>query len=122
MNATILLVDDEPAVLALLRQIMHDLAEVYDVIPVPDGARALAQFAQRPVALVVTDYRMPDMDGVALTAEIKAAAPQCQVILMTGHPTPEIQHNARVAGADFFLPKPFPLAQLNAMVRAALAH
>ena len=122
MNTAILLVDDEPAVCALLQRVLLQLARDYDLLPVPDGATALAQLAQRPIALVLTDYRMPDMDGVALTAAIKAAMPQCPVVLMTGYPTPELQHNARLAGADFFLPKPFPLSLLEAMVRAALVR
>ena len=122
MPTTILLVDDEPAVLTILRRAMASLAGGYDVIAVSNGTAALAQIAQRPVALVITDYQMPDMNGVALTTAIKAAAPQCPVILMTGYPATEVQHCARVAEADFYLPKPFPLAQLEVAVRAALAR
>jgi DNA-binding NtrC family response regulator len=121
LHPTILLVDDDPAVLLLLSRIMHKLAEGYDVISVPDGTTALAQIAQRPIACVITDYRMPDMDGVALTAAIKAAVPTCPVILISGHLPPEIEHHAGVVGVDFFLHKPFPLAQLDTVVRAALA-
>src|SRR5262250_3176454 len=80
LHPTIILVDDEPAVLAILHRIMHDLARDYDVIPVPDGAAALIQIAQRPVALVITDYQMPDMDGVALTTAINPQAPSCPVV------------------------------------------
>jgi CheY-like chemotaxis protein len=63
---------------------------------------------------------MPDMDGVALTVAIKAVAPQCPVILMTGNLTSEIQQRAQAAGVDFFLPKPFQREQLATVVRAAL--
>jgi two-component system, response regulator, stage 0 sporulation protein F len=121
MSATILLVDDEPAVLAILRRVLHDLAGDYDLITAPDGATALDLIAQRPIALVITDYQMPDMDGVALTEAIKVAAPQCSVVLMTGYPTPETQHRARMAEADFYLSKPFRLDQLTAIVQATLA-
>jgi DNA-binding NtrC family response regulator len=68
---------------------------------------------------VITDLRMPDMNGVALTAAIKAVAPLCPVILMTGNLTPEIHQRALVVGVDHFLPKPFPFDQLAAMVRGA---
>lgn len=121
MSTTILLVDDEPAVLALLRRVLHDLAGDYDLITAPDGATALALIAQQPVALVITDYQMPDMDGVALTEAIKAVAPQCLVVLMTGYPTLETQHRARMAEADFYLPKPFRLDQLASIVHATIA-
>jgi len=122
LHPTIILVDDEPAVLAILHRIMHDLARDYDVIPVPDGAAALIQIAQRPVALVITDYQMPDMDGVALTTAIKAQAPSCPVVLITAHPSPDIRQRARDAGADFYLPKPFPFDRLEAVVQAALTR
>jgi CheY-like chemotaxis protein len=119
MDAMILLVDDEPAVLALIRRIMHELASNYDLIAVPDGATALALLANRPAALVITDYHMPDMDGVALTEAIKAAAPQCPVVFMTAYP--DARHRAEAAGADFFLSKPFQFAQLAAIVQTVLA-
>jgi DNA-binding NtrC family response regulator len=118
---TIILVDDEPTVLAVLYRLVCDLAPGYNVIAVADGATALAQIRRQPVVLVLTDYRMPGMDGVALTAAIKAAAPQCRVILTTGYATPEIWQRAEAAGASAFLSKPFPFHQLEVMVRRALA-
>jgi CheY-like chemotaxis protein len=121
-HTAILLVDDEPIVLTILRRIMADLADTYDLVLLPDGPAALAQLTQRPVALVITDYEMPDMNGVALTMAIKPAMPGCRVVLMTGHPTPELQHKARLAGVDFYLPKPFPVARLEVMIRAALTR
>jgi DNA-binding NarL/FixJ family response regulator len=78
--------------------------------------------AQRPVALVITDQHMPDMDGVALTVAIKAVAPQCPVILITGTSTDEIRLCAEAAGVDYFLPKPFGFDQLAALVRSVLAQ
>lgn len=119
MEPMILLVDDEPAVLALIRRIMHELAGNYDLIAVPDGATALALLANRPAALVITDYHMPDMDGVTLTEAIKAAAPQCPVVFMTAYP--EARHRAEAAGADFFLSKPFRFAELATIVQKVLA-
>jgi two-component system, response regulator YesN len=122
MSSTILLVDDEPMVLDFLYHIMDMFTEDYDVLAAHNGTTALALIAQRPVALVITDLRMPDMDGIALTEAVKAVAPQYPVILMTGYPTPEIRQRAQAAGVDFFLPKPFRVDQLAALVRAALAH
>jgi CheY-like chemotaxis protein len=122
MKPAILLVDDEAFVLAILKRILAELAPGYELLSVADGAAALALIAQRPVALVVTDLRMPDMDGVALTVAIKAVAPLCPVVLMTGYPSPEIRQRAQVAGVDFFLPKPFPFEQLVSIVRAALGR
>jgi DNA-binding response OmpR family regulator len=70
----------------------------------------------------MTGYQPPGMDGVTLTAAMKAAAPQCLVMLMTGYLTPEIERRALAAGADFFVPKPFQLKQIESLVQAALAQ
>jgi CheY-like chemotaxis protein len=121
MNPAIILVDDETFVLTLLERILAELAADYQLLSVVNGAAALTLMAQRPVALVITDLRMPTMDGIALTKAIKAIAPQCPVILMTGSPSPEIHQRGQAAGVDFFLPKPFPFDQFTATVRTALA-
>jgi DNA-binding NtrC family response regulator len=120
MNPAILLVDDESAILAILRRLIRELAPNYDLVTVSDGAAALATIALRQVVLVMTDQLMPDMDGVALTVAIKTVAPQCPVILMTGYATSEIQQRAKAAGVDYFLAKPFQFDQLVSTVRAAL--
>src|SRR5688500_3322963 len=104
----------------LIGRMLHELAGTYDLITAPDGATALALLAERPVALVITDYHMPDMDGVTLTEAIKVVAPQCLVVVMTAYP--DVRQRAAVAGADFFLSKPFGLAQLAAIMQAALAQ
>jgi CheY-like chemotaxis protein len=122
MKPAIILVDDEAFVLAILKRILSELAPGYELLSITDGATALALFAQRPVALIITDMRMPDMDGVALTVAIKAVAPLCPVILMTGNLTPQIRQRAQAAGVDFFLAKPFPVEHLVSLVRAALGR
>jgi two-component system response regulator (stage 0 sporulation protein F) len=120
MNPAIILVDNESSVLTILERILPELAPDYELLSVANGAAALALLAQRPIALVITDQRMPDMDGVALTAAIKAVAPQCPVLLMTGYPTREIEQRALAAGAAHFLAKPFLIEELATMMRAAL--
>jgi CheY-like chemotaxis protein len=121
MNPAILLVDDDSIVLTLIHHFMHEVAPDYELLSVENGAAALALLAQRPFALVITDQHMPTMDGVVLTKAIKAAAPHCPVILITGSGTPEIYQRGQAAGVDYFLVKPFRLDQFTAMVRAALA-
>jgi two-component system response regulator (stage 0 sporulation protein F) len=118
MKPAIILVDDESFVLTLLERILAELASDYELLSVVNGAAALALLAQRPVALVITDQYMPDMDGAALTAAIKAVAPLCPVILMSGNL--DLQQRAEAAGVEYFLPKPFGSDQLATIVRAAL--
>jgi DNA-binding NtrC family response regulator len=120
MKPAIILVDDDTVMLALIPRILREAAPDYELLSIANSTAALALMAQRPIALVITDQHMPDMDGIALTVAIKAVAPQCPVILMTGTSTDEIRLRAEAAGADFFLPKPFPFEQLVSTVRAAL--
>jgi two-component system chemotaxis response regulator CheY len=122
MNPAIILVDDEAMVRALIGRIMHEAVSDYELIAVADGATALALFAERPIALVLTDQHMPDMDGVALTVAIKAVAPLCPVILITGSATREVRKRAEAARVDFLLLKPFGFEQLATIVRAMLAQ
>jgi CheY-like chemotaxis protein len=122
MNAAILLVDDDTIVLTLIHHMMHEVAPDYELLSVVNGAAALALIAERPIALVITDQHMPNMDGIAMTVAIKAVAPHCPVILITGSPTPEIHQRGQAAGVDYFLPKPFRVEQFAAVVLTALGR
>lgn len=122
MHPAIILVDDNAFVLTILEHTLAELASDYDLVAVVDGAPALALLVQRLVALVITDYQMPDMDGLTLTVAIKTVVPECPVILMTGYPGPNIQQRAEAAGAEFFLRKPFRVDQLATIVRTALGY
>jgi DNA-binding NtrC family response regulator len=122
MNPAIVLVDDDPVMLMLIPRILREAAPDYELLSIANSTTALALMAQRPIALVITDQHMPDMDGVALTVAIKAVAPQCPVILMTGASTDELRLRAEAAAVDYFLPKPFGFDQLASIVRAALAQ
>ncbi len=112
MHDTILLVDDETLVLDFLYQIMDLFTEDYDLLAAHNGTTALALLAQRPVALVITDLRMPDMDGVTLAAAIKAYAPQCPIILMTGFPPLRSSSAPMRRGWSTFSPSPSALTSL----------
>jgi DNA-binding NtrC family response regulator len=122
MKPAIILVDDDSHVLTLISHMMSAVALDYELLTAEDGRTALALLALRPIVLVITDQHMPDMDGVALTVAIKAVAPQCPVILMTGSATREVRKRAEAARVDFLLLKPFGFEQLATMVRAVLAQ
>jgi CheY-like chemotaxis protein len=118
----IVLVDHEPVILTLLQRLVGTLTPDYDLLPVLDGATALALVTRRPVALVTTNYQRPRMDGVTLIAALRALAPACPIVLISGHPCPTPAPDGRFAGADFFLPKPIQFSQLAAVVQMALAR
>jgi CheY-like chemotaxis protein len=98
------------------------LAPGYDLLPVLDGATALAIVTRRPVALVTTNYQRPRMDGATLIAALRALALSCPIVLISGHPCPAPAPDGRFAGADFYLPKPIQFSQLAAVLQMALAQ
>ena len=74
-HPAILVVDDEPDALIILRRLMRDLTSGYDILTASDGAEALAKIGDRPIPLVITDYTMPGMNGLQLLTEIKSRSP-----------------------------------------------
>ena len=91
----IILVDDEPDVLTILHRLVRDFATGYELVPLADGAAAFAEIVRRPVALLITDHRMPGMDGLTLTAVLKRVAPQCPVLLLSGYPSTDLKQRGR---------------------------
>jgi two-component system, response regulator, stage 0 sporulation protein F len=101
----ILIVDDDPDILALLHLIMQNLVPTYDIIPLRDTHSALRHLAHRTVPLLITDYMMPGMDGLQLTAAVKMASPMTHVILATAYGSAALEQRAREQHVDTFLPK-----------------
>ena len=118
--STILLVEDDPDILNIPRRLMQGLNSGYDIVTVSDGAQALAQSAQRPVRLLITDYSMPKMTGIDLTKAVKEISPATHVLLITAYATPELEKWASEAGVDYYLSKPFPLTRLMQIARDTL--
>jgi CheY-like chemotaxis protein len=112
----ILLVDDDPAALNILQRLLHFVARRYEIVAVDSGAAALAVIAARAVALVITDLYMPGMNGIQLTAAIKATAPTTRVAIITAYDLQDAARQARPVGAEYVFPKPFMVMQLKQML------
>jgi two-component system, OmpR family, KDP operon response regulator KdpE len=111
----ILVVDDEPQILRVLRRGLE--SHGFDVVTAPDAATALDLFKSTPVNLVVTDLRMPDIDGVELCARIrKTSSVPIIVLSVKGDESTKVQ--ALDAGADDYVTKPFGMDELQARIRA----
>ena len=116
----ILIVDDDPDMLAVLNPFMHNLASTYDIIMVSDAHSALRHLADRTIALLITDYLMPGMNGLQLTAAVKTASPTTHVILVTAYGSAELEQRAREQHVDTFLPKAELLDHLGDVIRRVL--
>lgn len=115
----ILFVDDEPAALEGFKLIQ---GKQYDVRLAESGAQGLERLEQEPdIALVVSDMRMPEMDGAAFLAKVREAAPEAVRLLLTGHADMEAASRAVNDGRIFrFLMKPCPPDELRAALTAAI--
>ena len=82
-KSAVLLVDDEESILNSLRRLLR--GQPYDVVLATSGAQALEIMATRPIDLVMSDARMPGMDGATLLAEVHRLYPATSRILLTGY-------------------------------------
>jgi two-component system, response regulator, stage 0 sporulation protein F len=121
LTPAIVLVDDEPDVRIILRRVLMAVADGYDLIAVGTGAAALEALEQRFAPLLITDYNMPGMNGLELAETVKAMSPTTVIVLITAYNTPDLARRSRAAAVDYYLPKPFPFDELEAIVRNALA-
>jgi DNA-binding NtrC family response regulator len=115
---TVLLIDDDES---LRRVVEYNLREDgYRVVTAADGRSGLQRFHESSVDLVLTDIRMPEMDGVELMTHLKSMQPDLPVIVLTAHGTIDSAVEAMKVGAFDYLTKPFSRDQLKASVRKAL--
>ncbi|HXU86955.1 MAG TPA: HD domain-containing phosphohydrolase [Verrucomicrobiae bacterium] len=114
----VLCVDDEPIVLRLMSRLLERLG--VEVTTATGPAEALAVFEAERFDLVVTDIRMPGMDGNAFLSEIRARDPEVPVVVATGHASLDNAIRALRDGASGMLMKPFTGEEFQAEVRAAL--
>ena len=116
----VLFVDDDPEARMLLPRLIHSFAPCCEIVAVETGMAALAVTAARAVALVITDYHMPGMNGVQLTRAIKGASPMTRVAIVSVDDTRAVARQAHAAAAEYVLPKPFVLAQLKQLLDESL--
>ena len=100
----VLLVDDEPGIRHVLGALIKDFG--YDAHTAESAREALEAFAAHPFPIVVTDIRMPGMDGLALLERVRKQAPDTQVIMITGHGDMDNTVECLRLGAADFIAKP----------------
>lgn len=118
-QGNILIVDDEPAIRKVLRGVAERALRLC-VLEANDGEEALLVLDRCNPEVVVTDIRMPGMDGVALLKRIKEIDPAIAVVLVTGYPSLDVAIDAMKEGASDFLTKPFRLEQVQVVIEKAL--
>ncbi|MEM8744310.1 MAG: response regulator [Pseudomonadota bacterium] len=118
--ARILLAEDDVAVCDFVRRALE--MDGHDVVPVHDGGEALERLMSplEEFDLLLSDIRMPVVDGIALALQVGRDKPELPILLMTGY----AEHRDRAYGLDSLIrgivQKPFTLAQIRDEVKAVL--
>lgn len=117
--ARVLVVDDDDKLLATIRRIIHGY---YDIITTKDPMQALKIFEyQGPFAVVISDYRMPVMNGIELLSRIHAINKNVQRIILTGHAELQMAIDAINRGKiTAFLTKPTPAVSIRTVITEAI--
>jgi two-component system response regulator HydG len=119
MKARVLVVDDDAVGRYTLRGVLED--EGLAVEEAPDGEAALARLAESEFDLVVSDLRMPKIDGLELLRRSRALVPPPHVILLTAHGSERHAVEAMKLGAIDYFRKPFEVDEILAVVRRSIA-
>jgi len=114
----ILVVDDEPIVIRSAKRILG--AEGYNIEGASGGRDAINMIENDNYNLVLTDLRMPEVDGIALMKWIRKARPDTGIVVITGYPSQETIKEALDIGIIDYVPKPFTPAGLIDVTRRAL--
>jgi len=118
----ILIVDDEESLTFFLGETLVGLSLGYEVERAYSGEEALAKISQQPFDLIITDFRMPDIDGLELIEWVRAHHPQTRLILMTAYGNDRLEAEARRLEVYRYITKPFQIEELVTGVRQALGE
>ena len=116
--AKLLIVEDDPAMRSALTLALKTAG--YQVESAENGAHALEMTAGKSFDLIISDIRMPGMDGVAVVSRIKKTTPLVKTILITGYSDEEPLTRAINVGVDGLLKKPFQIKDLLHLVSLRL--
>ena len=119
-SARILVVDDETAARSALTELLRE--EGYEVQSAGDGFKALGRLDGWTPEIVITDLKMPGMDGIELMQKVRERIPEVSVVVMTAFGTVESAVDAIKQGANDYLTKPLHLGQLLVVVERVLEH
>src|SRR4030043_699384 len=114
----IMVIDDEP----LMRVTIQDalIAEGYEVVTAETGKKGLDLFGDNQNDILITDLKLPDMDGIEILKEIKIRNPEAHVIVITAYGSIDWAVPAMKEGASDYLTKPFSMDELLLIIKRLL--
>lgn len=117
-RAAVLVVDDNSLVLGTIESLLGDWG--YDCVTAPDGLAALGKLTEHRIGLVLTDYQMPNLNGLDLLARVRERHPQLPVVILSSDWTPERLAEALRHGVLAWVEKPVSSARLRELIATAL--
>ncbi len=116
MIRKVLFVDDDKEMLLALKEGLEKYNDTFSALMAQDGMEAVDTLKTHSVSVVVTDLKMPRMDGFNLLAHIMEHFPEIPVIIITGYSTPEMKRLAKEGGAVGYISKPFLIEDLGQLI------
>jgi len=116
-KATVLVVDDEELYRRALERILKRVG--YEVVTARDASEAMGVVSSQPIELVLSDVKMPGINGLELVRQVHDFDPDLPCIVITGYGSPESSVDALRAGAFWYLEKPFEQGHLDVVRRLA---
>ncbi len=114
----VMFVDDEEGVRKSFDRLLSERG--FAVSTVEDGDRAVSLLREEPAEVIVSDLRMPGLDGLQLLQWVHERQPQTRFILLTGYGNAEVERKARALGAYEYLNKPISPDALSLVITAAM--
>jgi len=111
----ILVVEDDEGIQDLLVETLPRLG--YEPVIADNGKMGLETFQSQNFAIIITDVRMPEMDGLTMLKAIRKLDPKVPIIVITGYPSVDSAVESLVEGADYYLVKPINMVDLEAKIK-----
>src|SRR6266513_3395305 len=102
----ILLLDDDPDLLAMYKEILAEMPSRPEVHTAQGGSRAMAMLEAEPFRLLICDLKMPKMDGLQVLSIVRRKYPQLRTVALTSVPDEQFRSRVYALGVDLFWQKP----------------
>ncbi len=112
----ILLVDDEEDLTWSISRSLTKNNNMLEVICVNSGDKALEALNESTFDLVISDLRMPGMNGLALLEQVRQNHPETKMIIMTAYGSPDIEQKIRNTKDAYYIEKPFDIHELKKLI------
>ncbi len=112
----VLIVDDEETLTWSMAKSLSKDKDKYEVIIANNGKEALTLLRNNKIDLVISDIRMPDINGLDLLVKIKKDYPETKVIIMTAYGSSDVQKEANRRGSLYYVEKPFEISDIRKII------